>query len=164
MVPFRMEDDGKSAPRFPTDELVHEVVSGGVGRPPSTLSGRMTAGGRKTASSHRPGTSGSSTREYNVVVLIENRAREVGLAVCNLSALHSIQLIQLHDSNSYTQTLSLLQLMSPVEIVMAKSQSERVLFQNVVAAWGPSAGSPTMISTLSRRSVFEHQLCVWPCV
>lgn len=69
-----------------------------------------TAGGsRKTALASRGGTSHSSANTMNVVVLTESRAREIGIAVCNLKALHTIELVQFIDNHSYSQTLALLQ-------------------------------------------------------
>ena len=65
---------------------------------------------RKATAASRVGTAAQSARgaAFNVVVIAENRAREVGIAICNLRALHTIELVQLSDSHSYSQTLALL--------------------------------------------------------
>ena len=128
------------------------AASGGLARP-------LTSGAGRPASSARPATARVTTAsgQYNVVVLAENRARQVGLAVCNLAATHTIELMQLADNQSFSQALALLHVLAPVEIVIPKSQVERVLFQKVVAQWGSrrdGAGTPaTQISAINRRRV-----------
>ncbi|RYG54819.1 hypothetical protein EON66_06630 [archaeon] len=125
--------------------------SGGGGFP------RLPSGGAKCV--QRVGTGAGGSRAplpaaYNVVVLIENRAREVGIATCNLAALHTLELVQVADNQSFTQTLAFLDLLQPVEILLPKSQVERVMCQKVIAAWADRV-SPhaTQISAIHRKYV-----------
>ena len=143
-----MADDasgGAGAPRYDADAGLAldwrpgtGATRGGTAGTGATRGG--TAGGTRggTAAS-RPVTAATSATAgggggggaYNVVCLIENRGREVGAAIVNLRALHTIELVQLVDTPSYSGTQALLAGVSPVEIVMPKSQSERVLFKKV---------------------------------
>ena len=69
----------------------------------------------QSATSSRPPTrpttarpSTSAEHSHNIVVLTENRSRQVGFAICNLTATHTIELVQLADNQSYSQALALL--------------------------------------------------------
>jgi len=86
------------------------------------------------------------------VVLAENRAREVGVAVVNLAAMHLIDLYQIADNQSYTQTLALLALIGPAEIVLSKSQVERPLAQRIVETWAAGEGiHSAQVSAIARK-------------
>ena len=140
---------------------------GGASIPPATIgsstfrastaidnsSTRLTTSGggiRPSTGIARPSTSSHVARQYNVVVLAVNRARQVGIATVNLGAMHKIELLQIVDNQSYSQTLALLQCLSPIEIVMPKATNEPLLYQKVVAYWG-SAANPlrTTISAIN---------------
>ena len=150
VLPFRM-DDGSGADalkaKYPVD-MTFEVL-----RPATGKTVRINTAATKASETSIKTLSASNNKDYTVVALIENRARDVGVAVCNLSAMHTIELIQLHDNQTYTQTIALLQLLNPIEIVMSKSQSERVLFQKIVSMWG--SGTTTQIAAISRKYVID---------
>lgn len=69
---------------------------------------------RKATAASRVGTAAQAAQgaAFNVIVIAENRAREVGISICNLRALHTIELVQLSDSHSYSQTLALMHVRS----------------------------------------------------
>ena len=119
------------------------------------LPSRRGSGGAGAGGS--AGGGGSSPVSYPVVVLLENRSREVGLAVINLAAPAKVQLLQLADNQCFGHTLSYLDLIAPVEIVLCRSRSEGVLYNKVVDAWGAedalagSAGHPTALLTIVNR-------------
>lgn len=136
--PFSMNDDDprSGAARY-DDPLFQDAASsrpltggtrlGTAGVGSSTRLG--TSASRLPTASGRLATSGPTG--YNVIVLTENRAREVGAAIVNLGALHTIELVQLVDSPSYASTQALLQAVAPIEIVLPKSQADRMLFKKV---------------------------------
>ena len=115
---------------FGVDVVFRPGTSGGASRV-GTAGGRLGTGTTRaqTAASSATGSGGGGA--YNVIVLTENRSREVGAAIVNLAALHTIELVQLADSPSYSQTQALLHVVGPVEIVVPKSQVDRVLFKKV---------------------------------
>jgi hypothetical protein len=129
---------------------------GGASRPATAASRLGTAattggGGRAATAASAPG-GGSGGGSYTVVVLTENRAREVGLAIVDLAAAHSIQLAQLADTPSYSATLALLHAVAPLEVVVPKSQADRVLFKKVGARGrGAAAGGRWHGVTRGRR-------------
>ena len=67
--------------------------------------------GRKVTANSRMATATqfSQGAACNVVVISENRAREIGVAICNIRALHTIELVQFNDNHSFSQALALLQ-------------------------------------------------------
>jgi len=157
-VPFSMreptEEDKK--PRYDVghvEQLRPTTSSGGGGGRPRTTGARAgtASSGGGGARAETAGGGGDSGR-YSIVVLTENRARQVGVAVCNLAAMHTIELLQVADNQSFSQTLALLHALMPVEIVLPKSQSERLLSQKIVAYWG-SDDNPlhTQVSAINRR-------------
>lgn len=158
-VPFSMRDDGGGsgggpglAARYDAGGFSLEAVLGGGGgaRPGTSATGGGGGASRPATGASRLGTAGGGGRaataasavgpssgspggagSYPVVVLTENRAREVGMAIVDLAAAHSIQLVQLADTPSYAGTLGLLQAVAPLEVVVPKSQADRVLFKKV---------------------------------
>jgi hypothetical protein len=76
----------------------------------------------------------------------------VGIALCDLGSLHSISLLQLRDGASYAQTLGVLDIAAPVEIVLSKQQVDHALFQKVLEQWGSDARPVrATISAIHRR-------------
>lgn len=74
-------------------------TAGAGGGTPGTAAGRgSTAGG-----------GGGARSSYPVVVLVENRSRQVGIASVDLCRLFAMDLIQIADNQSYTQTMAYLQ-------------------------------------------------------
>lgn len=70
----------------------------------------------------------------------------------DLARLHTIDLVQIADNQSYTQTMAYLSLMEPVEIVLCKAQAERVLFGKILTVWGSDAkAATTKVSAINRR-------------
>ena len=118
--PFSMVDGEAGKYAFDGAEVVVRTTGGG-GAP-----GRKAAASRAgtAAQPSRAATAAASSHgsAFNVVVIAENRAREIGVAICNLRAQHTIELVQFTDNHSYSQTLALLDVLSPVEIVLSKAQ------------------------------------------
>lgn len=113
----------------------------GASRVPTAAGGYSGSGGHGGGAS-RPVTSattavagggvgGGSAASYVVVALFEARGtREVGMAIVDLAAMHSISLLQLRDGASYANTLGTLELHAPLEIVLAKHQVNMFLQAN----------------------------------
>lgn len=141
-MPFRMEEDASTVKYIGDDDFRRDILRPTTGR---------TVLSRVSTAASRPSTAG--LQEFNVVVLVENRTREIGFAICNLASMHAIQLYQLFDNQSYTQTMALLQLLSPVEIVICKSQGDRPLQQKIIDAWGNKPGGTTQIASVARKYV-----------
>jgi hypothetical protein len=126
---------------------IHEDVSAqakytvGWGVEPAMQSLPPSRVGTATVAGSAPRTAAGGVRtSYVVVALVEGRSsREVGIAMCDLSSLHSVSVLQVRDGASYAQTLGLLDLACPVEVVLSKQQVDHALFQKVLEQWGGDA-------------------------
>lgn len=102
-----------------------------------------------------------------VVVITENRQREVGMCYSDLRSGHTISLCQFTDNQSSSQTLSLLDMLRPVVIAFSVTQKDRQLFQRVfewvgrqnqlASATGQAAGQQRLHTTqfLPRKAFDE---------
>ncbi len=157
--PFTLNEDANKTRFALVDEgVLRPATQAGAGpsRGPSRAGGREAGSG--TAGSERDGAgsgAGDSARR-TVVVITENRAREVGIASCDLGALHRIELAQISDNQSYTQTSVLLGLLRPAEIIFSRSQAERVLTRKVLEDWGIDTNPDGAEVKLIGRAYFDE--------
>lgn len=84
----------------------------------------LTSSGRPPTGSKRPSTAKSmkpNDISRPIVTLLETRAREIGFSIFYPDLSQKIELVQLEDNQSYSHTLSLLQLLQPSEIILPRS-------------------------------------------
>ena len=88
---------------------------------------------------------------------IENSAREFGVALMDLCAVHTITLTEIHCSASYTQILSFVHCMQPKMILYPNSQSSRLPIQKIKALCSQDVMAE--VSSINRSCTLKDQHC-----
>lgn len=145
-------DDGGSAARYDVGGSYDYFATGSAPRAVSA-GGRPTTAGtsRLGTAGTRPRTDATGANVCYVVAIIENRAREVGVAAVDVMAMHKIELHQIADNQSYSQTKALLCQLCPTAIVFSHSQTERPIVQLLRDALNEAFIDPVEISGINRK-------------
>ena len=100
-----------------------------------------------TAASRRPATQSQVpfthiARANLVIVLVENKIREVGAAIVDTNRLHAIELMHSPpDSPGFNHALSMLRVLRPQHIVLCSSQLKRTLALKIMSFFGDETGA-----------------------
>ncbi|TMW68241.1 hypothetical protein Poli38472_005709 [Pythium oligandrum] len=113
-VEVRLEDDG-AGPRYDVSARSAADASEVL-----TLLGKKTTRG-STASRGSASSEKESRSSFLIAAVAENRAREVGICAVDLAAPYELLLWNVIDSQSYAETLTLLQVYQPVEILVVET-------------------------------------------
>ena len=130
---------------------------------PSTSSARAasTAAGRVITAASRATTAVLQTAQtrrttFPIAVVFENRMRQVGIASIDMLRTYTIDLLQISDNQSYTQTMAFLQLLDPVDVVLCNSQHDRLLFRKIQEHFASEANSSSAQVSAIHRKFFDE--------
>ena len=129
-----------------------------------------TGGGHSrlpTAASRRPATQSQVpftqiARANLVVVLVENKIREVGAAIVDTNRLHAIELMHSPpDSPGFNHAISMLRVLRPQHIVLCSSQLKRTLALKIMSFFGDDSvaeegGYPAAKISAVQRHAFDQ--------
>ena len=73
---------------------------------------------------------------FVIVSFVENRAREIGVAVVDLANVSEVRLMQISDSQSYRHILRLISELGAVEILVNAGHKDRYLIKKLMKRFG----------------------------
>jgi DNA mismatch repair ATPase MutS len=85
-----------------------------------------------TATLHQQQQQQQQQPRSTVIVLAENRGREVGVAICDLDGVHRVELGQFVDNQSFSASVELVDSLRPLAVVLCSTVAERVLAKKLV--------------------------------
>ena len=133
---FTMNDNANTR-KYDTMDMELNMKSTNIAAKSGTTIPRPTTNSSSSSSASRIPTAQSiksspTIPERIVLALVENRGREVGIAMLNLAAMHRIELLQIHDNQSYGLTKQFLEIINPSEILLCRTQIDRILIKKII--------------------------------